>query len=165
MRKKLAYVLLFLLLGGCQPDETPENMSAPMNEPEEAAQNPDTPLKVMKKEETGQYLADSAGMTLYYYMNDKKDASACTNQCLEEWPPFYIGSSKIPEGFSEFDFGVITRPDTGEKQTTYKGYPLYYFSRDQMAGQTNGYSADDKWYTVNNSIDKSVIDKTAINKK
>ncbi|OAH54316.1 MULTISPECIES: hypothetical protein [Bacillaceae] len=159
MRKKLAYVLLLMLLGGCQPDEQPEKMSAPINEPQESAQSPASPLKVMKKEETGQYLADSAGMTLYYYMNDKQDASACTNHCLEEWPPFYIESSKVPEGFSESDFGVITRADTGKKQTTYKGYPLYYFSRDQVAGQTNGYSADDKWYTVNNSIDKVALNK------
>lgn len=159
MRTTLMFVFLFMLLGGCQPNETPKNMSAPMNEPEEAAQNPANPLKVMKKEETGQYLADSAGMTLYYYMNDNQDASACTNHCLDEWPPFYMGSSKVPDGFSESDFDVITRSDTGKKQTTYKGYPLHYFSRDQMAGQTNGYSADDKWYTVNNAIDKTALNE------
>lgn len=148
------WLFAVVLLAGCMADESPENMSAPLNEPSEAVQNPSEPLKVMKKEETGQYLADSAGMTLYYYVNDQKGVSACTHHCLDEWPPFYLGSSKVPEGFSESDFGVITRPDTGEKQSTYKGYPLYYFSRDQVAGQTNGYSADNEWYTVNNAIDR-----------
>lgn len=148
------WLFAVVLLAGCMADESPENTSAPLNEPGEAVQNPSEPLKVMKKEETGQYLADSAGMTLYYYVNDQKGVSACTHHCLDEWPPFYLGSSKVPEGFSKSDFGVITRPDTGEKQSTYKGYPLYYFSRDQVAGQTNGYSADNEWYTVNNAIDR-----------
>ncbi|OMP66450.1 COG4315 family predicted lipoprotein [Domibacillus epiphyticus] len=159
MQKKVVYVLLFILLSGCRPDEQPENMSAPINEPRDAAQNPSAPLKVMEREETGQYLADSAGMTLYYYLHDKRNVSTCANHCLDEWPPFYIGSSEIPEGFNEADFGVITRPDTGEKQTTYKGYPLYYFSRDQVAGQVNGYSLDDQWYTVNNSIERIALYK------
>lgn len=148
------WIIAVTLLAGCMADEEPEEMSAPMNEAQDAAQNPTGQLRVMKKEETGQYLADSAGMTLYFSIEDKEGVSTCTNHCLEEWPPFYLGSSKVPEGFSPSDFGEITREDTGKKQSTYKGYPLYYFSRDQVAGQTNGYSADDKWYTVNNAIDR-----------
>ncbi|OLN21553.1 hypothetical protein BTO30_14280 [Domibacillus antri] len=159
MQKVAFYVFVLFILGGCRPDEPPENMSAPINEPQEAAQNSTDSLKVMEKDETGRYLADSTGMTLYYYLNDKPGVSACTDQCLDEWPPFYIGSNKVPEDFNEADFGVITRPDTGEKQTTYKGFPLYYFSRDQVAGQTNGYSADDKWYTVNNSIERIALNE------
>lgn len=151
------WIVLVGLLAGCRADETitPEKMSAPANDPQEAAQNPTTSLKVMEKEETGDYLADSAGMALYYHIHDKNGVSSCTNQCLEKWPPFYLGSSEIPEGFSKSDFGVITRRDTGKKQSTYKGYPLHYFSKDQMAGQTNGYSVDDEWYTVNNAIERS----------
>ncbi|KIV56789.1 hypothetical protein AM501_23500 [Aneurinibacillus migulanus] len=47
------------------------------------------------------------------------------------------------------DFATITRKDTGQKQVTYKGYPLYYFANDETKGDVNGQGVKNAWYTVN----------------
>ena len=39
---------------------------------------------------------------------------------------------------------TITRAD-GKKQTTYKGLPLYYFSKDVKPGDTTGQGFKDLW--------------------
>jgi predicted lipoprotein with Yx(FWY)xxD motif len=45
------------------------------------------------------------------------------------------------------DFGTLTRSD-GKMQTTFRGYPLYYFFKDQMAGDMKGQGVKDVWYLV-----------------
>ena len=45
------------------------------------------------------------------------------------------------------DFGTITRED-GQKQTTYKGMPLYYFAGDKAAGEVKGQGVKDVWYVA-----------------
>ena len=52
------------------------------------------------------------------------------------------------DGLKAADFGTITRAD-GQKQTTYKGMPLYYFGGDKAPGDTIGQGAKDVWYVVN----------------
>jgi predicted lipoprotein with Yx(FWY)xxD motif len=43
------------------------------------------------------------------------------------------------------DFGTLTRED-GQKQTTYKGMPLYYFVADKAPGDTSGHGVREVWY-------------------
>jgi predicted lipoprotein with Yx(FWY)xxD motif len=105
-------------------------------------------VQTAKKEGTGTFLADSKGMTLYYFKNDTPGKSACAGPCAEKWPPFYVEKVTVGYGLSAGDFGAITRED-GKKQTTYKGKPLYYFSGDTKAGDTNGQGVRDVWYVVN----------------
>ncbi len=33
-------------------------------------------------------------------------------------------------------------------QTTYNGWPLYYFAEDAAAGDVNGQGVGDKWYVI-----------------
>ena len=42
----------------------------------------------VKSERLGTYLADSEGMTLYTFANDKKLLSICDGDCAKMWPPF-----------------------------------------------------------------------------
>ena len=45
------------------------------------------------------------------------------------------------------DFGTITRED-GKKQTTFRGYPLYYWVGDKAAGDTKGQGMGNVWHVI-----------------
>ena len=68
---------------------------------------------------------------------------------LKRWPAFYVENFEVPEGFNKDEFGTITREDDGEKQTTYKDYPLYYFVKDEVSGDVNGQGVKGVWFIVN----------------
>ena len=96
----------------------------------------------------GKILTDGQGMSLYFFSLDTKDNSECLSQgCLDAWPIFYQEDIVIDEGLESSDFATIDRPD-GEKQTTYKGWPLYYFAGDAVAGDTTGDKVNDVWYVA-----------------
>jgi predicted lipoprotein with Yx(FWY)xxD motif len=99
------------------------------------------------KEGIGNYLIGPKGMTLYYFTKDMPGKSNCTGDCLEAWPIFYAEEIVVPSGLMAEDFGTITRED-GQMQTTYKGWPLYYFFQDEASGDTNGDGANDVWYVA-----------------
>lgn len=105
-------------------------------------------VTVMYKEGVGSYLADSNGRTLYWSNKDMPRNSKCTGACLDQWQPFYNGVilSADPEMASS-DFGTIIRTD-GKKQTTFRGYPLYFYSLDQMRGDTKGHKANGAWFAM-----------------
>ncbi|MBK5443494.1 MULTISPECIES: hypothetical protein [unclassified Peribacillus] len=107
-------------------------------------------LKSLESGTTSGYLADSKGMTLYYFKKDESGKSNCAGECLENWPPFMAKDFNVPKGFDKKDFGIIKREDTGTEQVTYKGFPLYYFVKDKQVGDVNGEGVKDVWYIVNN---------------
>ena len=81
----------------------------------------------------GQYLADPNGKPLYIYNADTSGTGTCTGGCLSDWPVYVATSTaNLPSGI-----GVITRSDNGQKQYTYNGKPLYYFTGD-TAGKVTG---------------------------
>lgn len=110
-------------------------------------------LRVMENDSLGEYLADSEGMTLYYFTNDEPETSNCTDDCLVNWPAFTASDIDEPEGYEDDDFGTITREDNGEEQVTYKGYPLYYFVNDMVEGDVNGQGLNGAWYIVNDTTE------------
>jgi len=93
------------------------------------------------------YLADDNGMTLYYYTADTNGQSACYGGCAKAWPIFYAPDLSVPDGLSADDFGTITRTD-GTRQTTYKGWPLYYWFKDKAAGDMTGEGVQKVWYVL-----------------
>jgi len=106
------------------------------------------PIKVIPKG-ADLYLADSNGRTLYYFSKDASGASTCAGQCVERWPVFYTDNIMVPAGMDAKEFGVITRAD-GKKQSTFRGWPLYYWVGDTAPGQTNGQGANGVWFYVTN---------------
>lgn len=96
----------------------------------------------------GNYLVDSAGVSLYYFDKDPAGSSVCSGECLDKWPAFYAESIVVPKGLQAEDFGQITRAD-GKKQTTFKGYPLYYYFQDAKRGDLKGQSLGEAWFVVN----------------
>ena len=65
----------------------------------------------------GDVLVDGKGMTLYTYAADSGGKSACTGDCLGNWPAV-IGDGATPgTGLDAEDFATITRDD-GARQIT-----------------------------------------------
>ncbi|CAH2717559.1 hypothetical protein BACCIP111895_04773 [Neobacillus rhizosphaerae] len=116
-------------------------------------QAPADSLQLLENEKAGEYLADSQGRTLYYFKKDEAGKSTCSGDCLANWPAFTQKDFAVPEGFDKKDFDTITREDNGEKQVTYKGFPLYYFAKDQQEGDVNGQGVKDVWFVVNSQTE------------
>ena len=90
-------------------------------------------------------LADSNGMTLYSFDKDKNapGKSACNGPCAENWPPLKASADSKPAG----DWTTVTRDD-GSKQWAYKGKPLYYWVKDQKAGDRTGDNVNNVWHVA-----------------
>ncbi|MFD0693119.1 hypothetical protein ACFQZT_03350 [Paenibacillus sp. GCM10027628] len=104
-------------------------------------------LNLKQSESLGNYLADSKGMTLYYFTKDVADINSCVGDCLVNWPIYNDDQLLVPAGFNAADFSVFVRKD-GKQQVTYKGWPLYYFVKDQKAGDTKGEAVGKVWYVI-----------------
>ena len=105
-------------------------------------------VKVSQKEGPGSFLVDTKGMTLYYFKKDSPGKSACEGDCVAKWPLYFRDAVAAKDGVKAEDFATITRAD-GQKQTTYKGMPLYYFVGDKNPGDTTGQGVKDVWFVVN----------------
>lgn len=103
----------------------------------------------------GSLLVNSSGMTLYLFTKDTAGTSsaaavsACTGSCATLWPPLLTnGAPTAGSGVTASMLGTLTRPD-GTVQVTYNGWPLYTFSQDMAAGDTNGQGVKSVWFAVN----------------
>ena len=105
-------------------------------------------VKLSEKDGVGKYLTDAKGMTLYLFKKDSPGKSSCAGPCVAKWPLYHRGKVSVPEGVNALDFGTITRED-GLQQTTYKGWPLYYFASDKAPGDVKGQGAGDVWFVAN----------------
>jgi predicted lipoprotein with Yx(FWY)xxD motif len=107
----------------------------------------DHAVKKVTKDGVGSYLVDAKGMTLYWFKKDSPGKSACAGPCVEKWPIYFRDSVAAGEGTKPEDFGTITRED-GKKQTTFRGYPLYYWMNDKAKGDTTGQGVGNVWYVI-----------------
>jgi predicted lipoprotein with Yx(FWY)xxD motif len=98
----------------------------------------------------GSSLAGENGMTLYTKSDDTATSSTCSGSCATTWPPFTIdtGEQVTPGTGVSGTIGTITRDD-GSLQVTYNGHPLYYYSGDTAAGDSNGQGLGGIWYIAN----------------
>ena len=106
-------------------------------------------VKFMNNEKLGNILTDSSGRTLYTFDLDKPgDINCLKGACTVAWPPFIVKTQlKASPGF-EGKIDVVERPDIGEKQVTYLGKPLYYYSKDLNIGDANGDGNQGTWHVV-----------------
>jgi predicted lipoprotein with Yx(FWY)xxD motif len=114
----------------------------------------------------GTYLADGAGRTLFTYGNDlpgdcqpdNSPRSRCEADCLVSWPVFDAGARVLGPGLSDAGFGSIQRGD-GTWQTTYFGWPLYYYKTDLTLGQMAGQGKGKTWHVAETTPASIVIMK------
>jgi predicted lipoprotein with Yx(FWY)xxD motif len=104
----------------------------------------------------GTILVDANGKTLYYFANDiaSSGASSCNGQCSSVWPTYSTDSIRVSSPLDPADFSSITRAD-GSKQTTYYGWPLYYYQADTKPGDVNGENVLKVWFVV--KPDESIL--------
>ena len=105
-------------------------------------------IKLTGKDGVGKFFTDAKGMALYIFKKDSPGKSVCAGPCVEKWPLYFREKVSVPEGVKVEDFGTITRED-GKRQTTYKGWPLYYYAGDKAAGDVLGQGLGNVWYVVN----------------
>jgi predicted lipoprotein with Yx(FWY)xxD motif len=111
----------------------------------------DHEVQTLTKGGIGTYLADAKGMTLYWFKKDAPGKSACAGPCVEKWPIYFREKVKAGKGLADGDFGTITRED-GKKQSTFRGYPLYYWGGDKARGETNGQGVNNVWYVIDPAV-------------
>ena len=86
----------------------------------------------------GSILVDSQGRTVYMFGADSGTTSACTGACAAAWPPVQaMGTPTAGNGANAALVSTTSRSD-GTTQVTYNGHPLYTFTGDNQAGDTNG---------------------------
>ncbi|MDG6902214.1 MAG: hypothetical protein JRM80_09675 [Nitrososphaerota archaeon] len=107
----------------------------------------------------GHYLENGTGFTLYMFGADKpgNGTSACAGSCAAAWPPFYASSLSVPSGLNPSNFSTITRAN-GAKQTTYNGWPLYYYVADSSSGNMYGEGLSQfggLWYAIPPTLQQS----------
>jgi predicted lipoprotein with Yx(FWY)xxD motif len=107
----------------------------------------------------GKILVNSRARTLYMFQKDSGATSACSGACAVNWPPLRAnGKPTLGTGADSSLAGTTTRSD-GKPQVTYNGHPLYLFSGDAKAGDTNGEGVSafgGLWYAVSPAGNKVV---------
>ncbi len=148
MFSRAAFVGLLALAAACGGSNSGSGTPAQSGGPQ--AQSPT--LMLATDARLGNHLVDGGGRSLYYFAKDvpaggaQAAVSNCNADCLPIWPILHA-DNVVAQGLNATDVGEITRSD-GSKQSTYKGFPLYYFISDTAAGDTKGEGFAGLWYVV-----------------
>lgn len=145
----IVVLILALLVSGC----TQNQISQPAVQPTEqqttamATMSSDT-IKVASTS-LGNILVDSQGKSLYYFALDipSSGTSVCSGSCAAIWPVFSTDTIAVSPPLVASDFSSFVRTD-GTKQTTYRGWPLYYFQADSTPGDVYGENVTHNWFVV-----------------
>jgi predicted lipoprotein with Yx(FWY)xxD motif len=108
-------------------------------------------------ESVGKILVDSQGRTLYLFERDSGTKSACTGACAVQWPPLRTTGTPTVGGGANASVVATSARSDGKPQVTYNGHPLYLFSADEKAGDTNGQGVNafgGLWYVLSSSGDE-----------
>jgi predicted lipoprotein with Yx(FWY)xxD motif len=117
--------------------------------PQEATKAKSATVRVAKTS-LGKILVNSKGRTLYLFQADQGTTSACNDACAAAWPPLANAAPKVGKGAQAAKVSTATRAD-GKPQVVYNGHPLYTFTGDKKAGNTNGQGLNAfgaLWYVV-----------------
>ena len=155
-------ILVILITSGCtQQQPTVQPSTQPTNQP--TVQQPTATETPAIEQQTvnlssGNYIVDGKGNTLYFFTKDIMGTSKCIGSCLNSWSVFYQEKITVYSGLNSSDFGTITRDD-GVRQTTYKGWPLYYFTSDVNPGDIKGEGVGKLWFVAKPDYTVFIADK------
>lgn len=137
-----------LVLAACGSDETEPGAGA--GEDAQDVQEETEATVELADGDLGSILVDAEGNTLYMFVPDQEanGEPTCYDDCAETWPPLEATDEPTAgEGLDQSLFGTAPRTD-GSDQVTYNNLPLYYFSGDEAAGDTNGQGLSDVWWVL-----------------
>jgi predicted lipoprotein with Yx(FWY)xxD motif len=155
-----ACALLFAACGG--GDDEPEaggGQDEAQTETTQAQEEAAATIEVASAS-MGDIVVDSEGNTLYMFVPDqeKNGKPTCYEDCAEAWPALEAqGELVAGDGLDQSLLESVERTD-GTSQVAYNDLPLYYFSGDEAAGDTNGQGLMDVWYVV--SPEGEPVDQT-----
>lgn len=95
----------------------------------------------------GTILTTADGRTLYYFTPERGGTIACTDQCVQAWPPFLTASGLLSTPVALPGTLATVRRAEGV-QVTYSEWPLYTFAGDKSPGDTNGQGVLGKWFVA-----------------
>ncbi|MEM9692574.1 MAG: hypothetical protein AAGA56_08520, partial [Myxococcota bacterium] len=126
-------------------DTTPSDEEATTTTPGDGGGAPVVPADITQADlpDFGTVVTDGEGRSLYLFTRDvpgddsNAPVSNCTGSCLDNWPVYDGGEAPVVEGLNAAAVERFERAD-GTMQTTWRGWPLYYFANDDAAGDLNG---------------------------
>lgn len=87
---------------------------------------------------------DKTGFALYTFDNDEVEITNCLSDfCMGNWPALLASEDDVAEA----PFSIFERSD-GLNQWAVNGKPLYFFTNDETADDTNGEGIADAFYTA-----------------
>lgn len=109
----------------------------------------DASVSVEQNEELGELIVDGEGKTLYRFTKDSAwpMKSNCVGKCLDTWKPLRPVDMNKVEGVDKKLLTTFKRDD-GSEQVSIDCWPLYTFTGDLKAGDTNGQGVNGTWFAV-----------------
>jgi predicted lipoprotein with Yx(FWY)xxD motif len=153
---KLALVMgAAVLLAGCGNTDTFKAESGPPPASPLGVPVPEVVKLQTLTDRLGTFLVDGARRSVYLFKGDTPNSgkSACTGGCATEWPPLSLTEAQVVTAFGrarQLLIGSLERSD-GTIQVTYAGMPLYYYSKDTRARESQGQGLNQfgaLWYLV-----------------
>ena len=136
-----------LMTAGCSSSKTSDTSSSSTSgAPSETTATAGSTVQVATTS-LGQILVDADGRTLYLYEHDTGTTSTCLDSCAQAWPAALVTGTPHAGSGVTATVSTTTRPD-GTEQLVVGGHPLYRFSGDAAAGDTNGQGVGSVWYVV-----------------
>jgi predicted lipoprotein with Yx(FWY)xxD motif len=153
------FVAIALIVGACSagasatpsaaaPSAAAQSAAAPTTAASASAAAAGEQITVAETAPLGKFLVGPDGKTLYTFTNDTAaNASTCVDACATTWPPLMAMGGAAPAAGTGVTGTLATfaRAD-GSMQVSYNGKPLYFYSQDTKAGDTNGQGVAGKWF-------------------
>ena len=116
-----------------------------------AAANPTLPIRTMQVTvgtATQTILTDSRGFSLYFYVPDTQTKSACTDSCVNTWPPLLAPTASGDVQSNASLPGKLTVQQTANgNQVEYNGHLLYTYISDSGPSIVTGNGVN-SWYVA-----------------
>ncbi len=100
-------------------------------------------------------LTNAQRRTLYYFTADRASRTACTGACAQTWHPLLFRGTGKPTASTSLPGVLRVFKNANGNQVIYNGHPLYIFSGDSAAGQTNGEGLFGKWFVATPGLAKN----------